>query len=321
MTDHDQRFKTLLQCFLPQFFELFFPEWAARFDFNTVELLDTEVFPDPPEGSRRSLDLVARLHATQPITDEEGHLAEEWLSLIHIEVESADSVKPLRRRMHWYYANLRQKHELPVLPIALYLNVGLEGVGLDEYREDYSSLPVLHFRYLYVGLPRLDAVEYVERGVPLGAALASLMKFPRDRRSWLTDEAKQRIAAAGLNEYLTFLLAECLEAYLDLTPDEVVEVEGLLQQHKYQEARQMGVTTFERGVLKGEEKGRQEGRQEGFELGLRRAIAMQLERRFAPVPEGAMARLDQMREQELEELLARVMDAASLDDLGLSGNE
>jgi hypothetical protein len=264
---------------------------------------------------------VAKLRATQPITDEEGRPAEEWLSLIHIEVESADSVKPLRRRMHCYYANLRQKHELPVLPIAVYLNVGLDGVGQDEYREHYGTLPVLHFQYLYVGLPRLDAVEYLQRGEPLGAALASLMKLPRDRRSWLTAEAKQRIAAAGLNEYLTFLLLEWLEAYLNLTPAEAAEVEGLLQQDKYQEARQMGVTTFEKGVLKGEEKGRQEGRREGFELRLRRAIILQLERRFAPVPHSALARLDSMREPELEDILARVTDAASLDELGLTGDE
>lgn len=55
MTDHDQRFKTLLKELLPEFFELFFAEWAARFDFSTVEWLDKEVFPDPPEGQRRVL--------------------------------------------------------------------------------------------------------------------------------------------------------------------------------------------------------------------------------------------------------------------------
>jgi hypothetical protein len=77
----------------------------------------------------------------------------------------------------------------------------------------------------------------------------------------------------------------------------------------------MGVTTFERG----EAKGRQEGRREGFELGLRRAIMLHLERRFSPVPKSALARLDGMQEPELERVLARVIDAASLDELGLTG--
>jgi predicted transposase YdaD len=217
---------------------------------------------------------------------------------------------------------LRQKHELPVLPIAVYLNVGLNGLGLDEYREHYGPLPVLHFQYLYVGLPRLDAVEYVQRGLPLGAALVSLMKVPTDRRAWLNAEARQRIAAAGLNEYLTFLLMECLEAYLNLTPDEMAEVERLLQQDDYREARQMAVTTFERGVQQGELKGRQEGRQEGrlegFELGLRRAISVQLRTRFAAVPDSVLARLDRMTGRELEELLEQLAGATSLAELGLA---
>ena len=30
MDDHDQRFKSLLQQCLPEFFELFFPDWAPQ---------------------------------------------------------------------------------------------------------------------------------------------------------------------------------------------------------------------------------------------------------------------------------------------------
>jgi hypothetical protein len=37
MDDHDQRFKTLLREFLPEFFDGFFPEWAPRFDFTCTE--------------------------------------------------------------------------------------------------------------------------------------------------------------------------------------------------------------------------------------------------------------------------------------------
>lgn len=171
---------------------------------------------------------------------------------------------------------------------------------------------------MYVGLPRLDAVEYVQRGRPLGAALVSLMSVPSERRAWLNVEARQRIAAAGLNEYLTFLLSECLEAYLNLTPDEMSEVERLLQQDDYQEARQMAVTTFERGVQQGELKGRQEGRQEGYELGLRRAIDVQLRTRFAAIPDAALARLERMKEPELVELLEQLTGATSLAELGLA---
>src|SRR3954449_12568942 len=61
MADPDQRFKLLLKAFFAEFFRVFFPEWADRFDFSRVEWLEQEVFADPPRGERRSLDLIARL--------------------------------------------------------------------------------------------------------------------------------------------------------------------------------------------------------------------------------------------------------------------
>jgi hypothetical protein len=131
MDDHDQRFKSLLMAFFAEFFQVFFPAWADRFDFARVDWLEQEVFPDPPRGERRSLDLVARLPlrpGVPPPAPAPGEPAESWLTLIHIEIESQDSVAPLRSRMHAYYEQLRRRHGLPVLPIAL---VGRGVDGLD----------------------------------------------------------------------------------------------------------------------------------------------------------------------------------------------
>ena len=65
--DHDQRFKILLKEFLREFFELFFPDWVEYFDFAAVEWLDKEVFTDPPAGSRRFLDMVAKIKLKKPL--------------------------------------------------------------------------------------------------------------------------------------------------------------------------------------------------------------------------------------------------------------
>ncbi len=43
---HDARFKRLLQEFFAEFFWLFFPTWAARFDFGEIEWLDKEILSD-----------------------------------------------------------------------------------------------------------------------------------------------------------------------------------------------------------------------------------------------------------------------------------
>src|SRR5438132_1625675 len=122
MADHDQRFKVLLREFFAEFVDLFFPAWAGRFDLTRTDWLEQEVFPDPPRGERRSVDLVARLPVRQAVALPGS--AENWLALVHIEVEHRDSVEPLRRRMFEYYEHLRRRHGLPVLPIGLYLRVG-----------------------------------------------------------------------------------------------------------------------------------------------------------------------------------------------------
>jgi hypothetical protein len=44
----------LLKGFFPEFFQVFFPAWAVRFDFPGVDWLELEVLTDPPRGERRS---------------------------------------------------------------------------------------------------------------------------------------------------------------------------------------------------------------------------------------------------------------------------
>jgi hypothetical protein len=102
MADHDQRFKSLLKAFFGEFFETFFPAWADRFDFSRVDWLEQEIFTDPPRGQRRSLDLVARLplrDGVPPPMRTPADPADCLLTLIHVEVESQDSVAALRPRM------------------------------------------------------------------------------------------------------------------------------------------------------------------------------------------------------------------------------
>jgi hypothetical protein len=185
MSDHDQRFKTLIRAFFAEFLALFFAPWARRLDASNAEWLDKEVFPDPPQGRRGALDLVAKMPTRQAVAGQRPGEAEHWLALVHIEIESPDKATPLRPRMFHAYAHLRDRHRLPVLPIGLFLQVGLDGVGVDVYEEHFWELRPVRFEYLYVGLPGLDAIEYVQSDNWLGVALAALMRIPRDRVAWL----------------------------------------------------------------------------------------------------------------------------------------
>ncbi|MFN4258227.1 MAG: hypothetical protein ACK4RK_02960 [Gemmataceae bacterium] len=123
--DHDQRFKTLIREFFADFMRLFLADWAARLDLSAIEWLDKEVFPDPPEGERHTLDLVAKVGV--PATDRPSPPS---LILVHVEIESPDRTTSLKSRFPYYYHFLRDKyHPWEVLPIALYMKVGLDGIG------------------------------------------------------------------------------------------------------------------------------------------------------------------------------------------------
>ena len=84
MSDHDQRFKTLIQEFFGDFLTLFFAPWAERLDYGAVEWLHQEVFPDPPEGTRRVLDLVGKLPTRQGVAGQRPGELTRWLALVHI---------------------------------------------------------------------------------------------------------------------------------------------------------------------------------------------------------------------------------------------
>jgi hypothetical protein len=335
--DHDQRFKTLLREFFPDFMRLFFADWAERFDFSQIEWLDKEVFPDPPQGERRVLDLVAKLPTRQAVPGQRTGETERWLALVHAEIESEDSVQPLRSRVHDYYEHLRHLYKLPVLPIALYLRVGLEGIGIDEFVEYFWEFEVQRFRYLYVGLPGLKAENYLSGDSWLGVALAALMHIPDARRAWVKAEALRRLVTCPENEWRRFLLCECVQAYLPLEEPQQREFDQLLVSEAYKEILPMTTTWFEQGLEQGRQQGLEQGRQQGLEQGQqqgleqgqqqgleqgqqqgeRKMLRLILEGRYGPLSPRALERLESWPADRLAELGSALLLSQTLSELGL----
>ncbi len=314
MADHDQRMKTAVREFAAEFQDLVVPAWTGRFDLTAPEWQQQEVYLDPPRGERRHIDLVALVSVTQPV--EESNQA-----LLHVEVESADSLTDLRGRMPRYRHALAYRHNLPVLSLALYMNVGLEGRGWDEAVAHFWEQKVDGTSWAYLGLPALDALTYVEGANILGVALSVLMRCPEDRKVWLKARAMQRIAEAELTVARRYLLMEIVEAYLPLVGPHLAEYERLLLTEDFKMARVLGQTSFEKGIEKGKEIARAEFDKEiaqaNVEKGHRLLLQRQLEKRFGSLSPAARARLESWGAERLLQLGEDLLSDKSLVDLGL----
>jgi hypothetical protein len=252
--DHDQRFKEVLREFIWELAALFLPWLGARLT-REIEWQSQEVFTNPPLGLVRRVDLLAQVRERIDEKTEDR--------LLHLEVESAGSLGEVRKKLGYYYPALRTKHNLPVTTLALYLKVGLQGEGWDEYAEQEGAgegaEAVYRVRWRYAGLPALPAERYLASSNWLGVALSALMRIEPERKPWLRAEILRRLALeCKENDYRKLLLVDCVEAYLPMEGEQLVAYERLVREDpRYQEATKMHVTLREELEAIGERKGLQ----------------------------------------------------------------
>ncbi|MEM9558542.1 MAG: DUF4351 domain-containing protein [Acidobacteriota bacterium] len=301
MARHDQLFKTLFRTFFDDLLHLVAEDLVDALDLATVRFHDKEIFSDAPHGRRSELDLVA---AVQPRGRKSR--TETWI-LVHVEIERRYR-RPFAARFWRYYMQLRLRHPgSPVFPVVVFLQGGPRGVVDATYRESVLGRSVVEFSYRSFGLSGSSAAEHIARPQPLAWALASLMRAP----TWAPSEHKiaclRPIARAPLDDARRFLLMEAVETYLPLEEPEQ------LRYHRQVETDEPEIHTME---LSFPEKLRAEGRSQGQRQMLQRL----LERRFGPLSSSVRERLDSVRDaDELLRLGDRILDARSLDELGLAG--
>ena len=215
----------------------------------------------------------------------------------------------MRRRMRDYRHYLSRKFQLPVLPLCIYVHVGMQGLGWDEDVETFLGETINTFRYRYMGLPALDGLQYISGSNLLGVALASLMQIAEDAKVRAKADALQKIATSTEPEMRKYLLCECVETYLPLEEVQMNEYENLLVTPPYQGARKFGKTSFQLG--------REEGEREGERKGERKVIRELLVTRFGKLSEEVGKRVDSCSDAELLELAKKILTASSLQELGL----
>jgi flagellar biosynthesis/type III secretory pathway protein FliH len=130
------------------------------------------------------------------------------------------------------------------------------------------------------------------------------------------------MTTADLTDKQRYLLVNCVETYLQLDDAAREEYEVLLAATRNEEVAMMETTWADR--LRQEarqeawESALEEGLQKGREEGKRDLLLEQIERRFGPLPEATVLRVRALTSpEELSRLAARVLDAPSLEALGL----
>ena len=311
--DHDQFFKRLMHLFLREFFELFFADWVARFDFARVEWLEQEVFPDPPRGEKRVVDVLAKLPtvAGDPPRD---HEPRDSIALIHIEVESADRAAGFAERMYAYYQDVTAKYPLDVLPIGIFLNVGLDGRGTDAFERWVWERRVLHFEYDYVGLPGLPAEPYLRGKNMLGVAWSCVMHMARDHRPEAAAEAMAIIEASSLTPEQKLALMDFILSYAPRDEIQQRDLMELLKDPKRERVMKYRKTWKEEGIDEGIELGRREAQREGNRNLLERLVAGKFPQLAREVIRDRLANLPPER---IDQLAIQFLTANSPKELGL----
>jgi hypothetical protein len=291
---HDQLFKDLLRAFFQEFMELFFPDVAARLDFARITFLDKELFTDLPEGEQRDADLVAEAYTVD---------GEPELILTHIEVQ-AWRRGTFPARMHTYYMMLYLRHRVPVLPIAIFLSPGAGGLTEEHHYERVFDRQVVHFTYSAVGLPDMEADDYLTSDSPLACALSALMRVSKSGKAAQKYVSLRLIAGSGMDDARKMLLANVVETYLMLNTEEKTTFEQLAAQPEAKEVREMISVYEERGIEKGITKGKRDM--------LLRMMAV----KFGSLPNDVHLKLEAIESPDLLDTLSeRFLTATSLEEM------
>ncbi len=307
MTSHDQLWKDLFRSFFPDFLSLVVPDLAARLSVGLgaggITFLDKEVFHDLPKGERHEVDLLAEI--PDPATGRSL-----WL---HVEIERRFSGE-FGRRLARYSFHLYLRHLGPVVSIAVFLRGGPPGARWVEHVERAFEQEIHRFTYRSFGLSKRPAQSLLDRPEPLAWAFAALARAGKMGRARLKLELLRKIAKAPVTQVERFLLANCVETYLQLAGRDAKEYAALRLAERNPEVEAMEMTWADRMVAEY----RQKVLAEGLEQGVRNTLLRLLGRRFGTVPPAVRAQVEAIDSlEELGGLTDRILEVKSIEELGL----
>jgi predicted transposase/invertase (TIGR01784 family) len=306
---HDPFLKRLYRAGTRDALTLFFPDLAARLDWDHWQWIDKEI---PILGKRRGAAIADLVGETR---DREGRYLKV---LIHPELQMTTD-DDMDWRVFEYNTGLLLQEGHPgtrVLTIVFYHCPGTEGIRERQFALDFYEKSLHQITYWSVGLGELEAEAYAAADNPMGWALASWMRQEREGRVELRLSMIEKILRFVRDTEYQGLLLDTVQTYYKLSMSEQKTEEQLLRTDRYREVEEMAQTVMERREARARREGQQEGRQEGEELALQRAVKRAILTRFPAAPASLTDRMGLFQEvTALEELLSRVILASSLEEI------
>ena len=193
--------------------------------------------------------------------------------ILHIEVQTHDSQKPMPLRIAAYQGLLLHEYEHPVYSCVIYLhpNAGRTDTGYYAYQVNEGEYRI---RYKVIRLIEIDGQAILKAQDPGLLPLTPLMK-PSDQvdaNGWL-DECVNAIRTANITPSVRdeLLAAAAIFGGLVYNPQQIkqripeaIMRESSVVQSYMEEAKVQG---HQEGLQKGRQEGLQEGRQEGLQEG------------------------------------------------------
>jgi hypothetical protein len=318
---HDPFLKLLYRAGARDAVTLFFPELAARIDWESLQWIDKEVAIRGERPRAVVADLVGQTR------DVEGRYLKV---LIHSEIQMLPAAE-MGWRVLQYNAGLLLREADPgvrVLTLVFYHCSGVGGIREQTYGLDFYDHTVHQVLYWSVGLGDLEAEAYAESGNPMAWALAAWMRQQPRGRVELRLRLVEKLFRFVRYESYRRLLLDTVRTYFRLSRAEQEEEERLLRSGAYGEVSVMLNTELgrleERARREGEAHARQEmqtelgrleerARREGEAHARQETLLDILEARFGAAPEPTAERI--RRVQDLRVLQALIRRAAVADRL------
>lgn len=301
--DHDRLFKELLSTFFLDFLRLFVPELADELEDASLVPLDKEVFTDVTAGDRHEVDLLVQARLKQ----------HEAFFLIHVETQ-AKAQPDFPERMFRYFARLRERHGLPVYPIAVLSYERPRRVAPETFSVTIAGFDVLCFRFRSIQLNRLSWRDFNETQNPVACALMAKMGVAPEDRGRVKWACYRLLATLRLDPARTSLIGGFIDTYLRL--DEVQERE--FQRELAQAApaeREAIVELSNPWIRQGEQQGLEKGRQEGRQKEAVNLVTRLLTKRLGTLSPERTDAVSRLSVEQLEALAEAVFEISRDGDL------